>query len=118
MTTIAGRAAVVASAGAPFEIADVRFGDPGPGQVRVKLVATGFCHSDLALQRDGAPFPVPGILGHEGAGVVDAVGPGVTKVQPGDQVLLSFSYCGACGPCLSGHPAYCLSWFPLNLLGV
>ena len=118
MATISGRAAVLPAAGAPFEIAAVEFGDPGPGQVRVKLVATGFCHSDLALQRDGAPFPVPGILGHEGAGVVESVGPGVTKVEPGDKVLLSFSYCGDCAPCRSGHPAYCLSWFPLNLLGV
>jgi aryl-alcohol dehydrogenase len=117
MTTIAGRAAIVESAGAPFAITDVEFGDPGPGQVRVRLVATGLCHSDLALQEAGAPFPVPGILGHEGAGIVDAIGAGVDHVAPGDRVLLSFSFCGECVSCRSGHPAYCASWFPLNLLG-
>ncbi|WP_199241034.1 alcohol dehydrogenase catalytic domain-containing protein [Naasia lichenicola] len=62
--SIAGRAAVVHGAGAPFEITDVVVGDPGPGQVRVRLVATGLCHSDLALKEAGAPFPMPGILGH------------------------------------------------------
>ena len=114
---LTGRAAVVESAGAPFAVTAVEFGDPGPGQVRVRLVASGLCHSDLALQEAGAPFPVPGILGHEGAGVVESVGAGVDTVAPGDKVLLSFSFCGQCGPCRSGHPAYCLTWFPLNLLG-
>lgn len=118
MAIIAARAAVVPVAGAPFEIRDVEVDDPGPGQVRVKLVATGLCHSDLALQHAGAPFPLPGILGHEGAGVVESVGTGVTRVQPGDKVLLSFSYCGTCRPCAAGHPAYCTEWFPLNLFGV
>jgi len=117
MSSVTGRAAVVESAGAPFAVTPVEFGDPGPGQVRVRLVASGMCHSDLALQEAGAPFPVPAILGHEGAGVVESVGPGVSTVAAGDRVLLSFSFCGECGPCRSGHPAYCLSWFPLNLLG-
>ena len=117
MANVTGRAAVVERAGAPFEVTAVAFGDPGPGQVRVRLVASGLCHSDLALQEAGAPFPVPAIFGHEGAGVVDAVGAGVDSVAPGDHVLLSFSFCGTCGPCRSGHPAYCTTWFPLNLLG-
>jgi len=115
--TIAGRAALITGADAPFEIIQVEFDDPGPHQVRVRMVATGLCHSDLALKSAGAPFPMPGILGHEGAGVVDSVGAGVTRVQPGDKVLLSFTYCGVCTPCTSGHPAYCVEWFPLNLLG-
>ena len=117
MSTITGRAAIVAGAGAAFEVVDVEFDDPGPGQVRVQLVASGFCHSDLTVQAAGAPFPMPGILGHEGAGIVESVGEGVTAFAPGDKVLMSFSDCGACAPCLSGHPAYCAEWFPLNLFG-
>jgi aryl-alcohol dehydrogenase len=117
MANVIGRAAVVERAGAPFEVTAVAFGDPGPGQVRVRLVASGLCHSDLALQEAGAPFPLPAIFGHEGAGVVDSVGAGVDSVAPGDHVLLSFSFCGTCAPCRSGHPAYCTTWFPLNLLG-
>jgi aryl-alcohol dehydrogenase len=117
MTSVSGRAVIVEHAGAAFEVAPVEFADPGPGQVRVRVVASGLCHSDLALQENGEPFPLPGILGHEGAGIVDAIGPGVTTVRRGDQVLLSFSFCGRCGPCLAGHPAYCTTWFPLNLLG-
>lgn len=62
-------------------------------------------------------LPLPGVLGHEGAGVVEAVGPDVTGVAPGDHAVLSFTSCGGCHNCRDGHPAYCATWLPLNLIG-
>jgi aryl-alcohol dehydrogenase len=111
------RAAVVESGGAPFTFADVELDAPGPHEAVVRMVATGLCHTDLTVASGGLPFPLPGVLGHEGAGVVEAVGPAVTGVAPGDHVVLSFTSCGACRNCQGGHPAYCATWLPLNLLG-
>ncbi|MFF9803024.1 alcohol dehydrogenase catalytic domain-containing protein, partial [Streptomyces rochei] len=77
---------------------DVR--DPGPGEVLVAISAAGLCHSDLSVVDGTIPFPVPVVLGHEGAGVVEAVGAGVTHVAPGDHVALStLANCGACAEC-------------------
>jgi len=115
--TTSGRGAIVRAAGAPFEVVELEFDEPGAGEVLVRLVATGLCHTDLGVQAIGAPFALPGILGHEGAGIVERVGPGVTAVAPGDKVLMSFTSCGACATCASGHPAYCETWFPRNVLG-
>ncbi|SMQ21166.1 aryl-alcohol dehydrogenase [Streptomyces sp. Ag82_O1-12] len=111
------RAAVVESGGAPFTLSDVVLDAPGPHEALVRMVATGLCHTDLGVASGGLPFPLPGVLGHEGAGVVEAVGPAVTGVAPGDHVLLSFTSCGDCRNCRGGHPAYCATWLPLNLLG-
>ncbi|MGY6026726.1 NAD(P)-dependent alcohol dehydrogenase [Streptomyces spinosirectus] len=111
------RAAVVESGGAPFTLADVELDAPGPHEAVVRMVAAGLCHTDLTVAGGGLPFPLPGVLGHEGAGVVEAVGPAVTGVAPGDHVVLSFTSCGACRNCRGGHPAYCATWLPLNLLG-
>jgi aryl-alcohol dehydrogenase len=111
------RAAVVESGGAPFALADVQLDEPGPGEALVRMVAVGLCHTDLGAASGGLPFPLPGVLGHEGAGVVEAVGPNVTGVAPGDQVVLSFTSCGGCHNCRDGHPAYCATWLPLNLIG-
>ncbi|MBB6417726.1 NAD(P)-dependent alcohol dehydrogenase [Streptomyces sp. AK010] len=111
------RAAVVESGGAPFTLCDVVLDAPGPHEALVRMVATGLCHTDLGVASGGLPFPLPGVLGHEGAGVVEAVGPAVTGVAPGDHVLLSFTSCGDCRNCRGGHPAYCATWLPLNLLG-
>ena len=110
-------AAVVESGGAAFTLSPVELGEPRSGEVRVRIVAAGLCHTDLGVAAGGLPFPLPGVLGHEGAGVVEAIGPGVTGVQEGDHVLLSFTSCGTCGNCRSGHPAYCATWLPLNLIG-
>ncbi|NUR67523.1 MAG: NAD(P)-dependent alcohol dehydrogenase [Streptomyces sp.] len=115
--SIPTRAAVVESGGAPFTLADVELDEPGPGEAVVRMVATGLCHTDLGVASGGLPFPLPGVLGHEGAGVVEAVGPAVTGVAPGDHVVLSFTSCGACRNCDGGHPAYCATWLPLNLIG-
>ncbi|MCX5251458.1 NAD(P)-dependent alcohol dehydrogenase [Streptomyces sp. NBC_00201] len=114
---ITTRAAVVESGGAPFTLADVELDEPGPHEAIVRMVATGLCHTDLGVASGGLPFPLPGVLGHEGAGVVEAVGPAVTGITPGDHVVLSFSSCGECRNCHGGHPAYCATWLPLNLIG-
>jgi aryl-alcohol dehydrogenase len=115
--SISTRAAVVESGGAPFTLSDVELDEPGPHEVVVRMVATGLCHTDLGVASGGLPFPLPGVLGHEGAGVVEAVGSAVTGVAPGDHVVLSFTSCGECRNCRGGHPAYCATWLPLNLIG-
>ena len=112
----AGRAAVLEAPG-ELVVSDVDFAAPGAGEVLVKLVASGMCHTDLGAIAGGIPFATPGIIGHEGAGIVAAVGEGVSSVSIGDKVLLSFTSCGTCGACHSGHPAYCETWLPRNLLG-
>lgn len=87
---------------------DLELRDPGPGEVRVAVSAAGLCHSDLSVVDGTIPFPVPVVLGHEGAGVVEAVGAGVTHVGPGDHVALStLANCGACAECDRGRPTMC-----------
>lgn len=113
----AGRAAVLNAPG-ELVVSDVEFSDPGPGEVLVRLTASGLCHTDLGVIAGGIPFATPGIIGHEGAGVVVETGDGVTSVAAGDKVLLSFTSCGECPACDSGHPAYCETWLPRNLLGM
>jgi aryl-alcohol dehydrogenase len=110
-------AAVVERAGAPFALTEVELAEPRPNEAVVRMVAAGLCHTDLGVAGGGVPFPLPGVLGHEGAGVVEAVGSAVTSVRPGDHVILSFTSCGSCRNCRGGHPAYCATWLPLNLLG-
>lgn len=110
------RAAVVESGGAPFTLSTVELDEPRPNEALVRIVAAGLCHTDLTVAGGGLPFPLPGVLGHEGAGVVEAVGSEVTGIEPGDHVVLSFTSCGGCRNCRDGHPAYCATWLPLNLL--
>ena len=110
-------AAVVETGGAEFTLSEVELTDPQPDEIRVRLVAAGLCHTDLGVASGALPFPLPGVLGHEGAGIVEAVGTDVSTVDVGDHVLLSFSSCGSCGNCRDGHPAYCATWLPLNLIG-
>ncbi|MEV4233689.1 MULTISPECIES: NAD(P)-dependent alcohol dehydrogenase [unclassified Nocardia] len=116
MTTTT-RAAVVESGGAPFTLTPIELDEPRPHEAIVRMVAAGVCHTDLGVASGGLPFPLPGVLGHEGAGIVERVGSDVTGVVPGDHVLLSFTSCGACANCRDGHPAYCATWLPLNLIG-
>jgi aryl-alcohol dehydrogenase len=110
-------AAVVREAGKPFTIEQVVLDEPQAHEIVVRMVAAGICHTDLSVQAGLIPFPLPGVLGHEGAGIVEAVGAAVTSVVPGDKVVLSFSSCGECGNCHTGQPAYCDTWVPRNLLG-
>jgi aryl-alcohol dehydrogenase len=101
-------AAVVDEAHGPFTVRELRLDDPGPGEVLVQVTATGFCHTD-GIARDGEmPFPLPGVLGHEGAGRVLAVGDGVTGLSEGQAVVMGWPWCGQCRNCLDGEPRYCL----------
>jgi S-(hydroxymethyl)glutathione dehydrogenase/alcohol dehydrogenase len=102
------RAAVLREAGTPLRVEEIVLPDPGPGQVRVRMVATGVCHSDLSLARGTLVQRVPAVLGHEGAGTVVAVGDAVTAVAPGDSVILNWSPpCRACWWCSHGEPHLC-----------
>jgi aryl-alcohol dehydrogenase len=110
-------AAVVAAVGESFMIESVNVDDPRAHEVVVRLEAVGLCHTDLSVREGLTPFPLPGVLGHEGAGIVEAVGRGVERVIPGDHVLLSFTSCGSCAACITNEPFRCDSWGQMNLLG-
>ena len=102
------RAAVLREVGGPLRVEDVLLPGPGPGQVRVRLAATGVCHSDLSLARGTLKQALPVVLGHEGAGHVVSVGDGVTAVRPGEEVVLNWSpSCGRCWFCGHGEPYLC-----------
>jgi NDMA-dependent alcohol dehydrogenase len=104
------RAAVMRAVGTPLDVTELHLEEPRAGEVRVALHAAGVCHSDLSILEGRIASPVPVVLGHEGAGVVDAVGPGVSSVKPGDHVVLSWvPMCGHCHFCLHGQPQLCTS---------
>jgi alcohol dehydrogenase len=92
----------------PLHVEELGLAAPGPGEVLVRVGAAGVCHSDLSVVDGVRPRPVPMVLGHEAAGVVEEVGAGVVHVAPGDHVVFAFvPSCGNCVPCLSGRPALC-----------
>ncbi|MGH7721944.1 MAG: Zn-dependent alcohol dehydrogenase [Candidatus Dormibacteria bacterium] len=102
------RAAVLRNIGAPLRVEEITLAHPGPGQVRVRMVATGVCHSDLSLARGILTQTIPAVLGHEGAGLVVAVGEGVTSPRPGDAVLLNWApACRECWWCVHGETHLC-----------
>ncbi len=102
------RAAVLRSVGSPLTIEEIQLPPPAAGEVHVRLVAAGVCHSDLSLANGTLVQPVPAVLGHEAAGTVISVGPGVTNVRPSDHVLLNWSpSCGSCWFCIHGEPYLC-----------
>lgn len=101
-------AAVVETRDGPFSIQPLHLDDPGPGEVLVKIAATGICHTDGLARHGDLPFPLPGVLGHEGAGTVAAVGPAVTGFAEGDPVVIGWPSCGTCRNCQAGEPRYCL----------
>lgn len=106
------KAAVMRAYGAPLEIEDVHIDDPGPGEVLVRTVASGVCHSDLHAIEGNLPVPPPCVLGHEPAGIVEAVGDGVTDFAPGDHVIGCItSWCGVCRFCTGGRPYLCPTQF-------
>ena len=103
------RAALFHAVGQPFEVAEIDLADPGARDVVVRLAAVGICGTDLHQVKGEFRRPTPMVLGHEGAGVVEAVGPGVTRVAPGDEVVLSWApSCGECADCRRGRPAACV----------
>ena len=104
------RGVVASGKGKPVELVDVRVPDPGPGEARVAVQACGVCHTDLHYREGGINDDFPFLLGHEAAGVVDAVGDGVTDIAPGDFVILNWrAVCGSCRACRRGQPWYCFS---------
>ena len=93
----------------PLTVEDVMLDGPGPGEVLVRIVAAGLCHSDLSVVNGDRPRPLPMVLGHEAAGVVEEVGPGVTSVAAGDRVVCSYvPSCGRCADCAGGNPVRCV----------
>ena len=98
------------SKGADVEIVDVVVPDPGPGEALVSVQACGVCHTDLHYREGGIGDDFPYLLGHEAAGTVDAIGPDVTEVAPGDFVILNWrAVCGQCRACAKGKPQYCFN---------
>src|SRR5690554_4308775 len=92
----------------PLRIEEVTLDEPGAGEVLVRIVAAGLCHSDLSVVNGDRPRPLPMVLGHEAAGVVEEVGPGVTDVSVGDRVVCSYvPSCGACADCAGDNPVRC-----------
>jgi len=110
-------AAVARTQGQPLTIENLELDEPRVNEVRVRMVASGICHAD-AIVRDGMiPTPLPAVLGHEGAGVVEAVGDAVTTVEVGDHVVLAAAYCGTCNRCRAGQMAYCENLFAADFGG-
>lgn len=98
---------VVDHTNAPFVREELELDGPGPGEVLVRVVATGVCHTDLNGQSGDMPLPLPGVFGHEGSGIVEAIGGGVTDFAVGDHVIMGWPYCGECRNCLRAEHRYC-----------
>ena len=104
------RGIIARSQGQPVELVDIVVPDPGPGEVVVDVQACGVCHTDLTYRDGGINDEFPFLLGHEAAGIVESVGPGVTHVEPGDFVVLNWrAVCGECRACKRGRPQYCFN---------
>lgn len=111
-------AAVSRAGEAAPRLEQIDLGTPRAGEVLVRIVATGICHTDLRVHAGGGVgTPRPVVLGHEGAGIVEAVGDGVTHVEVGSHVVLSGSSCGHCRQCLDNHPTYCREVIPRSFGG-
>jgi aryl-alcohol dehydrogenase len=110
-------AAVLRHPDAPFQLEELRLPEPEEDQILVRVVASGMCHTDLMPRQPGSFVRPPIVVGHEGSGVVDAVGPGVTDLAVGDHVVLTFDSCGTCRNCREGHPAYCTTFWRRNMGG-
>jgi aryl-alcohol dehydrogenase len=117
MSTSTAVGAVTSSQGAAFELLDLIVDDPRDDEIVVRIVASGICHTDVSAQNQVLPFPMPALLGHEGAGVVERVGRGVQTLKEGDHVVVSFNFCGECTQCITGRPVQCDTWVPRNLVG-
>ena len=116
MTTPA-RAAICRGNTEPFAIEEVELDELRPDELRVRIVACGVCHTDMAVRDEQLPVPLPVVLGHEGAGIVEEVGSAVTDIKPGDRVVMSFNSCGTCPSCEVQAPTYCYNFFPHNWSG-
>ena len=110
-------AAVVRKKGGPFQIETLSLEEPRSDEVLIRIVATGMCHTDMVARDQLYTVPIPVVLGHEGAGIVERVGGSVKKIAPGDHVVLTYMWCGHCEPCLKGHLTYCTNFYALNFGG-
>lgn len=113
MTTTA-TAAVIREPHGQFSLETVELEEPRSDEIRVRLEASGICHTDILAQEH---TPLPAVFGHEGAGVVEAVGSGVNRVRPGDRVIISYPWCGVCPTCVEGAPYICDHAMPLSFAG-
>ncbi|WP_241777716.1 NAD(P)-dependent alcohol dehydrogenase [Streptomyces sp. CT34] len=105
------------SPGGPFTLQTLDLDAPRPEEILVRITASGICHTDLSMRQIWPRERLPMVFGHEGAGVVEAVGDAVTNVAPGDHVCLTYRSCGTCEPCTAGSPAYCELAGALNAAG-
>jgi aryl-alcohol dehydrogenase len=110
-------AAILREAGSPMTIESVDLDDPRPNEIVVEIAGCGICHTDLSFSGGLWPYPLPAVLGHEGAGTVVAIGSAVTTLNIGDAVVLSYGFCGACSACLAGIPATCPNAPMINMRG-
>lgn len=111
------KAAVLRTAGAAPQIETVTIDAPRADEVLVEMRGVGICHTDMVMRDGHLPVPLPVVLGHEGSGIVRAVGGDVIDLAVGDHVVLSFMSCSHCPSCDEHAPAYCHSWVPLNFFG-
>jgi aryl-alcohol dehydrogenase len=110
-------AAVLRDIDTPLTIEDLELGELAAGEVLVRIRGVGICHTDISALQGVIPLPTPTVLGHEGSGVVEAIGEGVTRLEVGDHVALSFDHCGDCDLCREGRPGYCEMFAALNYFG-
>lgn len=111
------QAAVATAPKTALEIRDIDLDAPRADEVTVRMVASGVCHTDVIVRDQWYPTPLPAVLGHEGSGVVEAVGGDVDDLKIGDKVILAPASCGLCENCTSGHPQYCVEFYNLNFGG-
>ena len=111
-------AAVTRATRSPMTLETLDLDAPRDEEILVRVVATGVCHTDIAMRDQAFPVPQPVVLGHEGAGVVTQVGAAVTSVVPGDHVVMSYNSCGACPSCAAGAATYCYDFFGRNFAAV
>jgi aryl-alcohol dehydrogenase len=112
------KAAVAREQGGQLSVETLTLENPRDQEILVRVVATGVCHTDLVVLAGHLPTPFPVVLGHEGAGVVEQVGSGITKVKPGDHVVMTYNSCGVCPSCSDNATSYCHEFFPRNFFAV
>ncbi|PWA07055.1 aryl-alcohol dehydrogenase [Pueribacillus theae] len=110
-------AAVVNGTNEDYQLEELTLGELYPDEVIVKMVASGICQSDEGVRNGRSVCPLPAVIGHEGAGIIEKVGSAVKGFNVGDQVIMAYNYCGTCPSCRTGHPSSCNQWTTLNVSG-